>query len=50
MYLTETQHYALLKFIEWAASQHPDDIDDDDRAVIVHAITRESGSAGNVGR
>lgn len=36
--LTEKQLGVLLTFIEWAAGEHADDIDEDDRDTIVDAI------------
>jgi hypothetical protein len=42
--LTEKQRGVLLKFIEWAAREHPYDVDEDDRATIVSANARGTGS------
>lgn len=36
--LTERQRDLLSRFIEWAADEHPEDIDDDEREKIISAI------------
>lgn len=38
--LTDRQRHVLSLFIEWAAAEHPDDIDAEDRELILHTIER----------